>query len=140
MQEENSRTEKRLLKYLITAAVGLIVVFAVCWLKGVFQAEEARTVVRIVCDAFTFVGLLLVCFGFLTVLNKAGAFDGLAYSMKSLVRVFRNYRGDDESSKSYYDYKKAASEKRKRAWHLVIVGAGFLVVAIILVIVHGSMS
>ena len=55
MQEENSRTEKRLLKYLITAAVGLIVVFAVCWLKGVFQAEEARTVVRIVCDAFTFV-------------------------------------------------------------------------------------
>ncbi|MBQ6333144.1 MAG: DUF3899 domain-containing protein [Clostridia bacterium] len=139
MQEENSN-KKSWVKYLITAVFGLVVAFLICWLKGVFRMTEAKEIVRVVCDGFTFSGLMLTGLGLLTVLNKAGAFDGLGYSFKSMVRVFRNYRDDDKTPKTYYDYKKAAYEKRKRRWHLVIVGAGYLVVSIVLAVIHGTMA
>lgn len=139
MQEENSN-KKPWLKYLITAVFGLVVAFLVCLLKGVFQMTEAKEIVRVVCDGFTFSGLMITGFGLLTLLNKAGAFDGLAYSFKSMLLVLRNYRDDGRTPRTYYDYKKAAYEKRKRRWHLVIVGAGYLVVSIVLAVIHGTMA
>ncbi len=139
MREENSG-KRSWIKYLVTVVVGAGLVVLICGLKGAFRATEPREVVRIVSDGFTLVGILLVCVGFLTVLNKAGAFDGLGYSFHSMARVFRNYRNDDKTTKTYYDYKKAADKKRKRQWFLVIVGAGFLVIAIVLVLVFVSMT
>lgn len=139
MQEENSN-KRSWIKYLITAVIGLIIAFLVCLLKGMFQMTEAKEIVRVISDGVTLVGLIMTCVGFLTVLNKAGAFDGLAYSLKYTVRVWRNYRENDKTPKSYYDYKKAAYEKRKRHWYLLIVGAGYLLVAVVLIIVYSTMS
>ena len=139
MQEQSSN-KRGWIKYLATAAGGLVVAFFICWMKGIFQATEPKAVVRIICDAVTMVGLLYTCFGFLTVLNKAGVFDGLGYSLKSMIRVLRNYPENDKTPKTYYDYKKAKYEKRKRQWFLVIVGAGYLIVSIVLVIVHELMQ
>lgn len=139
MQEE-SNNNRSWIKYLITAASGLVFVLVICIAKGVFRMTEAKEIIRIICDAVTLVGVILVCVGLLTVLNKAGAFDGLGYSFKSMIRVMRNYPKDDSTPKTYYDYKKAVDKKRSRKWYLVIVGAGYLVVAVILVFVHGSMA
>ena len=138
-QEETS-SKKPWVKYLVVSVIGLVAAFLICVLKGIFRETDAATIVRIVSDAFTLIGILWICFGALTVLNKAGAFDGLGYSFQSMLRVWRNKTKEDGKPNSYYDYKKAADAKRKRAWHLIIVGAAFLVVAIVLVIIHSSMA
>lgn len=140
MREDNS-SKRPWVKYLVTAASGFAAAFIVCMVRDIFHAEGAKEIVRILCDAFTFVALALIGCGFLTVLNKAGAFDGLGYTFQSMKRVWQNYRHDDENTpKTYYDYKKAVEKKRSRKWYLVIVGAGYLIVAVVLIFVHGAMS
>lgn len=140
MQEDN-KNKTPWVKYLITAVSGLAGAFIICWVRGIFHATEAKEIVRILCDALTFVAVALIGIGFLTVLNKAGAFDGLGYSFQSMKRVWQNYRHDDENTpKTYFDYKQAVSKKRTRKWYLVIVGVGYLIVAVVLIFVHGAMA
>ena len=140
MQKQEETSSKPWVKYLVTSLFGLAAAFLICVLKGIFRESDAASIVRILSDGFTLVGILWVCFGALTVLNKAGAFDGLGYSFQSMLRVWRNKTKEDGKPNSYYDYKKAADNKRKRAWHLIIVGAAFLVVSIVLVIIHSSIA
>lgn len=139
MQEENS-SKTSWIKYLIASVLGIVAVLLVGVLKGLFRETDAVTIVRILSDGFTLVGILWICFGCLTLLNKAGAFDGLGYSFQSMVRVWRNRMKEEGKPNSYYEYKQAADKKRKRAWHLIIVGAAFLAVAIVLVIIYSSMT
>ena len=46
----------------------------------------------------------------------------------------------EPEAKTYYDYKQKVKAKRKIAWHLIYVGAGFLFVAILLTVVFGMVS
>ncbi|MBO4848942.1 MAG: DUF3899 domain-containing protein [Clostridia bacterium] len=128
------------IKYVSTAAAGVAIALIYCFAKGAFKAEDAADRLRMICDAFTIPGILLLCVGLLTAVNKGGAFDGLAYSFKSMRRVRRNFRADDGTPKSYYDYKESVKGKRKVAAHLIFVGLGFLAVAIALMIAHGVMT
>lgn len=139
MQKQEDNNSKAWVKYLVAAVSGLVFAFIICVWKGIFHTTETKEVVRILSDGATFSGLMLACFGILTVLNKAGAFDGLAYSFKYTLRVWRNYRKDD-TPKSYYEYQQEARKKRKRAWYLVIVGGGYLVIAAVLVIIYSTMG
>ncbi len=53
----------------------------------------------------------------------------------------RNYREPIEEGsedRTYFGYKQKVKAKRKVAWHLVIVGGGFLLIAIVLTIVHST--
>ena len=139
MQENNSNS-RPWTKYLATAISGLVAVIVLCLARGVFKLTEAKEIIRLVCDAFTLVGFILMGCGFLTVLNKAGAFDGLGYTFKSMKRVLTNYHHDEDFPKTYYDYKQSVSGKRTRKWYLVIVGGGYLLIGIVLVFVYGAMA
>ena len=134
MQERT--TKGVLIKYIITAAAGLAVAVVYSLIKGLFSAEDIVSAFRILSDAFTLPGILLLCFGLLTFINKEGMFDGLAYSFKSMRRVRRNFRADDKTPKTYYDYKQSVKSKRHVAWHLLFVGAGYLLLAIVFIVLH----
>ena len=41
----------------------------------------------------------------------------------------------DDMARTYYDYKQNVKAKRKVAWHLIIVGGSFLLIAIVLTVV-----
>lgn len=133
MQKERSN-KSTFVKYAATIAIGLVLALLYCILKGLFKASDKGQILRILCDAFTIPGILLACFGLLTLVIKEGSLDGITYSFSAMRRVRRGYANDGKTSKSYYDYKQAAKGKRKVAWHLIIVGLGFIAVAIALVI------
>lgn len=126
-----------IIKYSVTFGTGLIVAILYCIIKGAFKAEEGVDRLRIICDGVTIPGVLMLCVGLLTYVNKEGFFDGLGYSFKKMRVVRRNYRIEDDSTKSYYDYKKSVEKNRKTYWHLVIVGLVFLAAAAILAVIHG---
>lgn len=128
-------------RYAETVAFGIAVTVLYCIVKGLFKTEGAAEKLRILCDGFTIPGALLLCFGLLSFLNKEGTFDGLGYSFRSMRRVWQNYRHDEGNvPKTYYDYKQQVGAKRKVRVHMILVGIGFLVVAIVLAIVQNGIS
>ena len=81
-------------------------------------------------DAFFTAGMLLAASGALVFVSRNGAFDGLSYAVVSLSWFFRNRQHE-----SYADYKARKAERGKTpCLFLVIVGGGFLLIALILVI------
>ena len=77
--------EKR--KYMITAAIGLIIAVISLLVRKVFAAASARDVFRILADAFTVPGGLLLAAGLgIWILNQGG-FDGLIYMTRVLFRT-----------------------------------------------------
>ncbi len=126
------------LRYVIAAAMGLLIALSVCLFKGVFQETDPALIVRYLSDAFLAPGVLLTGIGRLSFLKKEGTYDGLFYSFHSMRASFAR-RYDDEARKdmarTYYDYKQNVKGKRKVAWHLIIVGGVFLLAAIVLTII-----
>ena len=126
------------LRYVLAIVVGLLLALTVCFAKGVFRETDPALIVRYLSDAFLVPGVLLTGIGLLSFLKKEGTYDGLTYSFHSMRASFAR-RYDDEARKdmarTYYDYKQNVKGKRKVAWHLIIVGSGFLLIAIVLTIV-----
>lgn len=137
--ETNGKQSKRWLKYLSTVIVALVMAFVICLAKDIFNVEEPEMILRILCDAFFIPGIVLFCFGLLTVCSKSGTFDGLGYTFKAMGRVFRNYRNDESQPKTYYEYKESVKGKHKIAWHFLIVGGAVAIVGVILTIIHANL-
>ncbi len=138
MQKPRITDEHPWIRYAITAAAGLAIVVVGCLIKGVFKEMDAALRVRYLSDAFLTAGVMLAGFGLLSFLKKEGAFDGLFFSFHTAFAAFgrRNSEKAENKGKTYYDYKQKVKAKRKTAWHMVIVGGGYLIVAIALTIVH----
>ena len=131
------------MRYVFAAVAGLLIAFSVCLLKGVFREKDTALIVRYLSDAFLIPGVLLTGIGLLSLLNKKGTYDGLGYTFHTMRKTFamRNYlKPIEEGSedRTYFGYKQKVKEKRKVAWHLVIVGCGFLLIAIALAVVHSK--
>ncbi len=74
-------------KYMITAAIGIVLAVIALLVKRVFAASSARDVFRILADAFTIPGGLLLTTGLgIWILNQGG-FDGLIYMTRVLFRT-----------------------------------------------------
>lgn len=132
--------------YLITAAVVAVLVVAVAWIRGVFgeikpsdlaltNETETQYRIRQICDAFTIPGVLCICFGLLVLASNGGAFDMLTYSVMAVFRLFKKDPIDRKYG-GYYEYTKAKREKKRSFWYLIIVGAVYLLVGVILLIVY----
>ena len=131
------------LRYVFAAAAGLLITFSICLLKGVFWETDSALIVRYLSDAFLIPGVLLTGIGLLSYIKKEGAYDGLGYTFHTMKRTFamRHYRDPIEEGsedRTYFGYKQQVKAKRKVAWHLIIVGGGFLLIAIALTIIFSA--
>ena len=131
------------LRYVFAAAAGLLITFSICLLKGVFQETDRALIVRYLSDAFLIPGVLLTGIGLLSYIKKEGVYDGLGYTFHTMKRAFimRRYMDPIEEGsedRTYFGYKERVKAKRKVAWHLIIVGGGFLLIAIALTIIFSA--
>ena len=131
------------LRYVFAAAAGLLITFSICLLNGVFRETDSALIVRYLSDAFLIPGVLLTGIGLLSYIKKEGAYDGLGYTFHTMKRTFamRHYRDPIEEGsedRTYFGYKQQVKAKRKVAWHLIIVGGGFLLIAIALTIIFSA--
>lgn len=129
------------LRYVIAAAAGLLISLAICLWKGVFRETDGALILRSLSDAFLIPGVLLTGIGLLSFLKKEGAYDGLGYTFTTMKRTFTMRRHMDpieegSEDRTYFGYKEKVKAKRKVAWHLIIVGVCFLVIAIALTAVY----
>lgn len=130
-----NRAVKNLLKYGITAAVGLLMVALTVDLHGYADAADTQTKVRILADAFTIPGVTITLFAVLVMISNEGLFWGVSYVFSYAVKML--LPGGDKTHERYGDYvaRKHDGGPVRGFGFLFIVGGIFLAVAVILTVV-----
>lgn len=117
-----------ILRCLSAAAVG----GAVAWLYGNSRWQEEMELVeqyRVLCDAFSIPGIMMVLFAMLFSLNNLGALDTIAYLMSFLPRMIAP--GAFGEPEKLIDFVENRRMKRSKGYgFLYIVGFIFLGIAI----------
>jgi hypothetical protein len=118
-----------ILRCLSAAAVG----GAVAWFYGTSRWQEEMELVeqyRVLCDAFSIPGILMVLFAMLFSLNNLGALDTIAYLMSFLPRMIAP--GAFGEPEKLIDFVENRRQKRSKGYgFLYIVGFIFLGIAIV---------
>lgn len=128
-----SKTAKtRLVSYIIAFLIGGLIAFFVASNYGFSEAQSNMGRYRILCDACTIPGVVLICCGILSWIADQGTFDSLAYAGRSLLRIFHR----EERHVRFYDFVEERREKRaqKEKGHflfLIVTGAVFLAAALV---------
>ena len=125
----SDKVKSALLRYGITTAIGALLTLLVLDLHGYVNAATQLERYRILCDAFTIPGLLILMLGCMVWIAGTGALDGISYALKHLATMLLPFaHGKDER---YYDYVSRKQEKRGKGScvFLLLTGSGFLAVA-----------
>ncbi len=129
-------TKKTVIRYLITFGAALAVSMLIIWLRDLNYAESAAERYKILSDAFTVPGVVLVCFSGLLKLSSDGFFDSIAYSFSRvggmLIPFFKT------KHETYYDYKMRKAEKRGQInfRFLFLVGMVFIIISLIFILLY----
>ncbi len=132
--------KKKIILCTISFIVALAMVLLVCGLRGILtEKKDALTELTAVCDAFFVAGAIFFCFGGLAWASDKGAFDGLGYSFSSFFNVHKPAgKGLNwQKKETYQEYveRKHQPEKQKTQPAMLVIGAVFIIVAVILLIV-----
>lgn len=130
---------KNVLRYSVTAAVGLVIALVVMLAKDLFGQSSTEQVMRILCDAFFVPGVCLTGAGLIVLASNGGAFYMLSYGVRFLFFMFKDvFTGGkaERKYKDYYEYRKAKSEQKRSVAFMLIVGVGFLAVSVIFLICY----
>ena len=121
-------SKSNLIKSGIASAVGLLLVVAFV-VSSEFGDQTIMNKYKILCDAFTIPGLLMLMFAILVSVSNEGALDGVGYVVKQGFRML-TFRG--LGTEKYLDYVERRRENRVKGYgFLYIVGAAFMVIALI---------
>ncbi len=132
-----SPIRKLLLKYGIATAVAGGMTALVLYLHGYADAVTQADRYRILADAFTIPGVILVMVAALIWVSTFGFFDGLSYAARQFAGLFWPMFGKKHKHLTYYDYKVEREEKRFGGYgFLFFVGLAFVVVAVVFTILH----
>ena len=124
-----SKAKSLLIKYgscsAFTAAMAAVHVA----LNRGFAEMETVQKYRVLCDAFSIPGLLLVLFGVLVWLINQGSLDAISYAVRTgLRRLIPG--GGLQQPESYWDYLEKRKQKRIRGYgFLFLAGAAALVIS-----------
>lgn len=122
-----------LLKYGITGGIGLAMTLSVLDLHGFSEAVSAMDRYRILSDAFTIPGVVILLCGVLVLVANEGAFEGISYTLSYAVRML--IPGLHRNPEKYRDYVERRREKGgvKGYAFLFITGAVFSAIAIVFI-------
>lgn len=125
---------KKSLKYIITAAVGLVAAAVLMFARGITGSQGVYEAMHILSDSFFVPGAVLCGVGLLVIVSNGGFFDIFAYGFIAFASVFKK-DVKKRKYKDYVEYKQAKSGEKRDVWFLLIVGIAFIVVAIVFLIV-----
>lgn len=116
-------------KFLIDAAVGLVIAIGVTSLQGVWTAQTASDVLRCVSDGLFVAGALLIAAGGLQWTYNGGAFDGLTFAFKTgVARIRRDF---EKSHMHFSEYQQQREAKASSPRYLLLSGACYFALAVI---------
>ena len=125
-----------LLKYGFAALVGGLMAGFTITSHGYGEAAGTAERLRILSDAFTIPGVVLIMFGFLVLVANGGFFNGLSYIGSYAVKLL--IPGMSKDMEKYGDYveRKRAGGKRIKTGFLFIVGGVILLAAVVFTILY----
>lgn len=118
----SSKVKANLIKYGVSIGIGLLLAYAYVALRD-FSSEPLVEKYRILCDAFTVPGVLLLMSGLLMSISNAGALDSLGYIVSQGFSML--VPGKGLGKEKYADY---VERKRKNR----VKGYGFLYISALL--------
>ncbi len=124
-------------KYLAALGVGGLLVMFVLLGRGFFQSPALLEQYRILADAFTTAGVVLIMVGVLIWVSTTGLFDMITFALSKFGRALIPF--SKKSDEKYYDYVVRKREKRFSGYLFVfIVGALYMIPAIIFTVMFYS--
>lgn len=119
-----------LLKYGITTLVGGLLTWLTLDLHGFSSTMPKLQQYRLLCDAFTIPGVILVMVGFLVMIANAGNFLGLGYAVKHAVKMLIPF--GNKKDERYYDYYQRKQQGKITGYGFIfITGLVFMAVAMV---------
>ena len=119
-----------LLKYGITMLVGGLLTWLTLDLHGFSSTMPKLQQYRLLCDAFTIPGVILVMVGFLVMIANAGNFLGLGYAVKHAVKMLIPF--GNKKDERYYDYYQRKQQGKITGYGFIfITGLVFMAVAMV---------
>ena len=127
---------KAIIKYAAAGAVAAVVVVLMLWGRGYFGMTAWQERCKLLCDAFTVAGLLLILFSTLVWVSTRGAFLGIGYALGWLVHTLLPFR--QKKHETYREYRDRKLEKGGVHGYsfLFFTGLAYFAVALILLIVY----
>ena len=123
-------------EYVITTAIGLAVAAWTCISRSIFTAETVEDVFTILSDAFFVPGILFLCIGLILVAVNEGIFNAISYGMKILGRSLFAKKDEKIIEEEFHAYHARVSKKKIKVKHFLLVGAIYVVISVIFVIVY----
>ncbi len=125
---------KKVLKYLMPILICAIATVLILVGRDAF-VKSGQDLMKDLCDGFAVSGIVMLGFGVLVFATNGGTFDMLAYGA---IRFFNLFKRDLTKVKyrTFYEYRQAQNEKKRSFLHLIIIGAGFLIVGVVFLIVY----
>ena len=129
-------TRKTVIKYLATIGGAMLMCLIVIWLRDLGSEENLAQRYRILADAFSVPGVILMCFSGIMWVSSDGFFDSLGYAFSRVGGMFIPFI--KTKHETYYDYKQRKKEKRKKEgfWYLFFVGFGFVLISVVFVVLY----
>lgn len=132
--KNSDRQGSSLLRYVITAAVGLIAAVVIMFSKSIFSQSEVKTVMQILSDAFFIPGVCIAGGGLIVFASHGGAFDMLAYGIRLVFTAFR--RKEKRKYKDFYEYKQSKEGKKESVAFMLIIGVAMIAAACVFLILY----
>ena len=133
------KVKKYWLRYTIAIAVGVFLCLTYLQTHEFAVAETLKDRYRLLCDAFTIPGALLLLSGLLMFCTGQGALDGITYSMGMFLRAIIPF--SKLNNEKYYEYVERKNQKRVRGYSFLFVcGALFAVVAAVFFVLFYSVQ
>ena len=136
MEEKNKRRLSVLIKYLVSLVVGALFVVMVLFIANYFSATETIERYKILSDAFTFAGVLLILFAALVFISSKGGFDGIGYSLSRLVKMLIPFANRSDETYAQYKERKRAKGITKGYSCVFFSGLAYFAVSIVFLILY----
>ncbi len=128
----SKKTKAQLIKYGLSIGIGLLVAYVYIALRD-FKAVPTVEKYRVLCDAFSVPGLLLLLAGALMTVTNAGAMEGIGYALSQGLSML--VPGKGLGTESYAEYVERKKNKRVKGYGFLYISAiPFLAAALIFMI------
>lgn len=125
-------------KLLVCFAVGAVIALALLLAKGVFDTQDAKDTVRILCDAFFAAGAILLVAGALVWTFDNGITDGLTYSARTMLNL-RKKDYETNERESYSAYRERKHKNKGTVKEFLISGGAYFIVSVALLVVYNNL-
>lgn len=118
----------------LTFGVGAVLSFIVMNSKDLFSQADLATIYHILSDSFLVSGVLLGGLGLLVFVSNEGVFDILIFGTKQFFGFFR--KAKTQKFADFYEYKEARAQKKLKFGSILVCGAFYVLLSVIMLILN----